>query len=74
MDTNTIRREDLAHELVGMSEIAEMLGWSRQRVGVYSYGVAGMPHPVATLRMGRVWLRSEIEAWARGRGWEVREA
>jgi len=53
-----------------MSEIAELLGWSSSRVSVYAAAKwAGMPEPVAHLRRGKIWLRSEILAWARERGW-----
>jgi prophage regulatory protein len=49
-------------DLVGTAEIAEMLGVSRQ----HAYNISekrGFPWPVAELKAGRFWLRSEVQAW-----------
>jgi predicted DNA-binding transcriptional regulator AlpA len=58
-------------DLVGVTEIAAMLGVSRQRVDQLLKTHADFPTPVAELVGGRIWLRSEIEAWARRTGREV---
>jgi predicted DNA-binding transcriptional regulator AlpA len=55
------------HHLVGLTEIAEMLGVSRQ----YTDRLArkdDFPQPEAVITAGRIWRRDEIEAWARETG------
>jgi predicted DNA-binding transcriptional regulator AlpA len=54
-------------DLVGLTEIATVLEVSRQRVDQLSR-VPGFPVPVAELASGRIWLRSDIEEWARREG------
>lgn len=52
-------------DLVGAAEIRDMLGGiSRQRVNIITQS-KGFPDPVATLRMGSVWLRADVERWIR---------
>lgn len=51
--------------LVGSKEIQELLGVSRQRVDQLSKS-PGFPSPVASLASGRIWLRADIERWAKG--------
>jgi prophage regulatory protein len=58
----------VAEELMGVHEIAEMLGVSRQRVDEISRTHDAFPAPVATLRSGRVWARDAVELWAREAG------
>jgi predicted DNA-binding transcriptional regulator AlpA len=48
--------------VVGVSEIAEMLGVSRQRAHTLT-GRAGFPAPVVRLKMGAVWTRRDVERW-----------
>ena len=48
--------------LVGVAEIAAMLGVSRQRVDQVAAEV-DFPKPVAVLAAGRVWRRVEVETW-----------
>jgi len=54
----------MTHHLVGITEIAQMLGVSRQRVGQLAKS-DGFPTPAVTLAAGPVWDRSAIEKWAR---------
>lgn len=49
-------------KLVGIHEIAEALGVSRQRADVIVKR-PGFPKPVDELRMGRVWRASDFEKW-----------
>lgn len=49
--------------LVGISEIGEMLGVSRQRASALQTH-KGFPGPVATLRAGPVWRRDDIASFA----------
>lgn len=57
--------------LAGISEVAEILGVSRQRASELA-GSGGLPGPVADLAAGPVWLRSTIvsfnERWERRPG------
>ncbi len=56
-------------ELVAAAEIADMLGVSRQRVSQLTGDDApfGFPEPWVRLRMGKVWLASDVRAWAAAR-------
>lgn len=54
--------------LMGMHEIAVLLGVSRQRVDELSRTHEAFPQPVARLQSGRIWLRDDIEAWAQQTG------
>lgn len=49
--------------LVGMGEIAKMLGVSRQRVDQIVATASDFPKPEVHLMSGRVWMRSAVEAW-----------
>lgn len=48
--------------LVGIHEIAADLGVSRQRADVLARS-KDFPKPAATLQMGRVWRRSDVDRW-----------
>jgi predicted DNA-binding transcriptional regulator AlpA len=61
---------DVPHHLVGAAELEKMLRVSRQRVQQI-VNRDDFPQPDVTLAMGKVWKRSEVEAWARARGREV---
>ena len=52
---------------MGVTEIASMLGVSKQRVIQLSQRES-FPVPVATLASGRIWKRKDVEAWARHAG------
>lgn len=52
--------------LVGQAEVAGMAGTKSSTVGVWM-SRGKLPEPVATLACGRVWLRSDIEAWLKNR-------
>jgi predicted DNA-binding transcriptional regulator AlpA len=58
---------DHVHHLVGVAEIAEMLGVTRQRVHQLMQ-LEGFPEPTAELSAGRIWLRTDVEKWARRTG------
>ena len=53
----------MTHHLVGMAEIAEMLGVSRQRVSQLIETYEDFPKPEVELSGGRVWSRTAIETW-----------
>lgn len=50
--------------LAGVSEIAALLGVSRQYASVLS-ARRDFPEPVATLAMGKVWSLDDVRAWAK---------
>jgi hypothetical protein len=50
-------------ELVGATEIAALLGVTRQRVQQLAAG-PDFPAPVADLTMGKVWVLDDVRAWA----------
>ncbi len=52
-------------ELVGASEAAELLGVTRQRVHQLHATHAGFPEPLIRVRMGPLWDRRAVEAFAR---------
>jgi predicted DNA-binding transcriptional regulator AlpA len=54
-------------DLMGTTEVAELLGVSRQRADQLSRSEE-FPAPVGEIAAGRIWLRSEVEAWARSSG------
>jgi predicted DNA-binding transcriptional regulator AlpA len=53
----------MTHHLVGMAEIAEMLGVSRQRVAQLIESYDDFPAPEVELTAGRIWSRTAIETW-----------
>ena len=50
-------------DLVGIYEIAEMAGKSRQAVANWRARLSNFPKPVAELKAGPVFNRSEVKAW-----------
>jgi prophage regulatory protein len=52
-------------DVVGVPEIARILGVSRQRVYQLMEAYEDFPPPVARLAVGRIWARSAIEEWSR---------
>src|SRR5687768_14659596 len=53
----------MTHHLVGMAEIAEMLGVSRQRVAQLAESYDDFPAPEVELTAGRIWSRTAVETW-----------
>ncbi|MFI7431330.1 helix-turn-helix transcriptional regulator [Micromonospora sp. NPDC049836] len=49
-------------ELYGAAEIQERLGISRQRAYVL-ISRRDFPAPIASLKMGNVWLKDDVERW-----------
>jgi chromosome partitioning protein len=54
-------------ELVGINEIAEMAGVSRQAVANWRARFDNFPVPVADLKAGPIFIRSQVRAWLRKR-------
>lgn len=55
---------DMTSHLAGLSEIATMLGVTRQRAGQIARDYEDFPEPVAELASGRIWETAAVEAWA----------
>lgn len=49
-------------ELVGIHEIAQLLGVRRETVH-YHAGRPGFPEPVARLAQGKVWKAADVREW-----------
>ena len=54
-------------ELVGVAEIAKVVGVSRQRVNELVRSDPDFPAPQAELAAGRIWAREDIERWMAAR-------
>lgn len=57
--------------LAGITEIAELLGVSKQRAHQI-VNAQGFPKPLDRLAQGSVWKRSTVERWALERGRAIR--
>jgi len=55
----------MTHHLVGVTEIAKMLGVTRQRADQLTRAYADFPEPEVELAAGRVWKRTAVERWMR---------
>ena len=53
-------------DLVGLAEVAELLGTRRQQAVRWTQQ-ADFPEPVARLRMGPIWRRADVTRWAKQR-------
>lgn len=51
-------------DLVGVPDIASMLGVSRQRVGQLIDAYPDFPEPSAVVGGRRLWTRAQVERWA----------
>jgi len=60
----------MSWNLVGLAEIAELLGISRQRADQLARS-SGFPAAIADLAAGRIWDRDSIETWAAATSREV---
>ena len=54
-------------ELVGVAEVAQMVGVSRQRINELVRTDPDFPDPEAELAAGRIWCRQDIERWMAAR-------
>jgi hypothetical protein len=55
-------------DLVGVAEIANMFGITRQGVDKLIRTRPDFPAPYAIITAGRIWSREVIEKWARATG------
>ncbi len=61
-------------ELVGVAEIAQMLGITRQRVNAIVQTHEDFPDPEAVLTAGRIWRHDAVVAWATANGRTISES
>jgi len=61
-------------DLLGLAEVAELLGTSRQTIINWRSRRDDFPEPAAELRSGPIWLRGSIVNWAAAAGFEIAEA
>jgi hypothetical protein len=57
--------------LAGVAEAAQIMGWDKRRVITY-IDRGRFPDPIQSLASGRVWLRSDVERFAKE--WRARQA
>jgi len=55
--------------LAGVAEAADVMGWDKRRVITY-IDRGRFPEPLQSLASGRVWVRSDVETFARD--WRAR--
>src|SRR5690348_3677822 len=60
-----------ANQLVGMSEIAQIAGVTKQAVANWRDRNVDFPKPVANLKQGPVWELNEIAVWAKGKDIQI---
>jgi chromosome partitioning protein len=58
-------------EILGLSEVAELLGTSRQTIANWRQRRRDFPSPIAELKSGPIWSREHITEWADEAGVEV---
>lgn len=58
--------------LMGQTEIAARLGWSRQRTYIVT-GRREFPAPRWELAMGKIWWAEDVETWIRANRPELAE-
>ena len=55
-------------ELLGASDVAEILGWDIRKVSAYTKtGKAGFPQPIGAIGKRPIWRREDIERYRSGR-------
>jgi hypothetical protein len=55
---------DVIPAVVGVAEAAEIMGWDKRRVITY-IDRGSFPEPITSLASGRIWLREDVEEFAR---------
>lgn len=62
---------EVVPDIVGVAEAAEIMGWDKRRVITY-IDRGHFPEPITWLASGRIWLREDVENYARE--WRERQA
>lgn len=67
-------RRVAVEDIVGVGEVAEVLGWHQRKVSTYlTRHLAGFPDPVTRLKGTPVWDRQDILRWSKERGIKASE-
>jgi len=59
-------------ELLGLSELAELLGVTRQTIANWRSRRRDFPEPIAVLKSGPIWTHANITSWAASNAIDVR--
>lgn len=62
---------EVVPQIAGVAEAAEIMGWDKRRVITY-LDRGTFPEPLTSLASGRIWLREDLEAYAKE--WHDRQA
>ena len=62
---------EVVPQIAGVAEAAEIMGWDKRRVVTY-LDRGTFPEPLTSLASGRIWLREDLEAFAKE--WHDRQA
>jgi chromosome partitioning protein len=68
-ESSSVEKNNL--QLLGVSEIADLLGVTKQAVSNWRSRKGAFPPPAADLKAGPVWLRQDIVIWAAANGMEL---
>ena len=63
LDPSTFDQDPRQEKLIGVTEIAAMLGKHKQNVAQHYTRRRDFPEPVASLPTGRYWRRGDVERW-----------
>lgn len=55
---------EVVPQVVGVAEAAAIVGWDKRRVVTY-LDRGSFPEPLTSLASGRIWLREDVESFAR---------
>jgi hypothetical protein len=61
---------EVVPRLAGVAEAAQVMGWDKRRVVTY-IDRGRFPEPIQSLASGRVWVRKDVEEFARA--WHARQ-
>jgi hypothetical protein len=61
---------EMVPALAGVAEAAQIMGWDKRRVITY-IDRGRFPEPIQSLASGRLWLRSDVERFAKD--WRARQ-
>ena len=60
---NRIVNITMAAPVMGLQEVADILGVSHQRADQIANSYEDFPEPLAVLAVGRIWSRDAVEQW-----------
>lgn len=63
LDPSTFNQDPRLEELIGVTEVAKVIGKHKQNVAQHYTRRRDFPEPVAELPTGRYWRRGDVERW-----------